>query len=524
MASRDSHPSDTRLPSNPEGFEDTAVGVDPLIGQLLGEYKVLERIGEGGMGVVYRGLHPTIKKRVAIKVLKPSSDDPQQKRRLVTEAEAVNAVAHRDIIDIFGHGTLEDGRHYLVMEFLDGEPLDRVLARRGRLPWPEACALLIELCRPLQAAHARGVIHRDLKPSNIFVVRRDGAPGLKLLDFGLAKLTESAFESTQQSNVMQVSGTPAYMAPEQTRALPVSASTDLYALGVIAFELFAGKVPFDDQNPMDVMMAHVTREPPSLAALAPKLPPLLHALVAQLLAKEPAHRPASAEAVRATLEEALASNSAQAMAPTDEVEVGRALGLDAPRAPSSASQLPKTRGPRRAAPVLLLAAAAAVAGVAAVSLWPERSASVEQPVAAPRPLAPLEPLAPPAPPVVATPEPASTPPTPLAVAKLEPVPTPPAPALPVPAPPAPAPPDAVVGPKPVPGEPRTPRPRPRVPTADELMARIASLRQHLESQEQPNGAYLAHLQALGLQAAAASSPEACAALEQKVKSAERKMR
>src|SRR3954468_20094555 len=155
--------------------------IDPLIGQQVGEYRIEQRIGIGGMGIVYRGLQPLIDKKVAIKILRPEiADDPDQMKRLLDKARAVTAIHHRGIIDIYGFGQLFDGRQYMVMEHLVGAPLDELIASGRRLSLSETFALLDEVLSALTAAHAAGVIHRDLKPSNIFVARQgDGAQYVK---------------------------------------------------------------------------------------------------------------------------------------------------------------------------------------------------------------------------------------------------------------------------------------------------------------------------------------------------------
>jgi serine/threonine protein kinase len=278
-----------------------SVTADPLIGQRLGEYEVLEAVGEGGMGVVYRGVQPIIKKRVAIKVLKPNmAGDATQVRRLADEAVAVNSIRHRNIIDIFSFGQLADGRPYIVMEFLEGQPLDGYLhAANGKIALAEALSLLIAMCAPLSAAHRAGVIHRDLKPSNIFLcLSADSERYLKLLDFGLAKKGLSLDGTTEQTSRAQVTGTPNYMAPEQARGQNVSARTDLYALGVIAYELVTGELPYSAAGPMEVLMQHVSAPIPLASALNPECPPALDVLITRMLAKLAEDRPQSAEEVR----------------------------------------------------------------------------------------------------------------------------------------------------------------------------------------------------------------------------------
>lgn len=285
--------------------------LDPLIGAQVGDYEIIEPVGEGGMGVVYRGIQPVIKKRVAIKVLKPQvAGDEQQVRRLIAEAESVNAIGHRGIIDIFGLGTLEDGRPYIVMEFLEGEALDVWIQRQpgGRVPLITSLELLLEVCAPLSAAHRANVIHRDLKPSNVFICRQaDGTRFLKILDFGLAKRALGLDGNTKQTSQSVVSGTPDYMAPEQARGLSISPRSDIYALGVMAFELFTGRVPFTGATPMDVMVAHVGATPPRPQALENSLPDDLDALVMRMLAKAPEERPQTVDEVRTALEDAVVS-------------------------------------------------------------------------------------------------------------------------------------------------------------------------------------------------------------------------
>ena len=220
---------------------------DSLQGMMLGEYEALEQLGEGGMGIVYRGIQPMIGKSVAIKVLRPEfADDPRQVQRLLDEARAVNSIGHPGIVDIFAFNKLPDGRQYFVMELLDGHSLEEVLRLSGKLKAYEVIPILEQAMAALDAAHGAGVIHRDLKPSNLFLVDLpDDTRVLKLLDFGLAKSASAPNGSTPQTSTNLVVGTPAYMAPEQARGHEVSPRTDLYAMGVVAYELLTGKVPFE---------------------------------------------------------------------------------------------------------------------------------------------------------------------------------------------------------------------------------------------------------------------------------------
>ncbi len=318
---------------------------DPLIGARLGEYEVLEAVGEGGMGVVYRGIQPLIKKRVAIKVLKPGAGgDRAMVKALLAEAEAVNAVGHRNIIDIFSFGQLPDGRPYVVMEFLEGMPLDAYLAVVPRPDLDEALSILADVASPLAAAHRAGVVHRDLKPSNVFLCSQgDGTRFVKLLDFGLAHRVVRGEGSAEETQRAFVSGTPDYMAPEQARNEAITPSTDLYALGCMAFEMVTGRRPFTGVTPMDVMMAQTSAPVPRAASLVPELPPELDALLARMMAKAPAQRPRSADEVREVLLRVRASlGGGLAMAPRVEALSHRSMPALPPRpsAPSTDEMAP----------------------------------------------------------------------------------------------------------------------------------------------------------------------------------------
>ncbi len=276
---------------------------DLLIGSPVGEYYVTKRLGEGGMGIVYAAEHPVIGKRVAVKVLRPQTAEIEsQVQRFVAEARTVCAIGHRGIVDVFGFGTMPDGRHYLLMELLTGEPLDRYLSTHAPLPAMEAIDLLDEILDALGAAHRVGVIHRDLKPSNIFYVRPPlGQPYLKLLDFGLAKRSSVPHGSADQTTGMYWVGTPDFMAPEQARGEPVGPYTDLYSLGIIAFQMLTGKVPFRASTAMDIVALHLRQPAPRVSSRAAGVPRQLDALVSRLLQKRPEERPASAALVRAEL-------------------------------------------------------------------------------------------------------------------------------------------------------------------------------------------------------------------------------
>ncbi|WNG37213.1 protein kinase [Archangium violaceum] len=321
---------------------------DALVGQRLGEYQVLRCIGRGGMGVVYEAEHVAIGRRVALKLLREEHARGPHARNLLAEARAAGAIQHRGIIDVFGFGQAPGIGQFLVMEYLEGEPLSHVIARCAPLPPAQVVGLLGEVLDALSAAHARGVIHRDLKPSNIFVVREvDGTELVKVLDFGLAKHSTQPDGTASQTHSDLIVGTPHYMAPEQALSEAVSPRTDLYAVGVIAFEMLTGRRPFPGRSSMEIV-AHHLKSPPIRPSSYVVLPPRLDDLVFQLLAKEPSQRPGSASEVaremRALLQEQEKPGNARSNPSSlDEVKPAPALAFldDATlRGPSAGSGSP----------------------------------------------------------------------------------------------------------------------------------------------------------------------------------------
>jgi serine/threonine-protein kinase len=277
---------------------ESTVRQDIMVGKKIGEYVVRRRIGSGGMGVVYEGEHPDIGRKVAIKIIRPDSSEGVRSRELIAEARAASAIRHRGIIDIFGFGTLPGVGQYLVMEFLNGRPLDEVILDRAPMPPAEVIRLMTEVLGALSAAHAEGVIHRDLKPGNIFVVlESNGSEYVKVLDFGLAKKGTTPNSATPQTRASMIVGTPEYMAPEQACGQAVSPRTDLYAAGIIMFELLTGRLPFRGDSPMHVAIMQVQNAPPAPSSFVDGLPPELDALILRMLAKDPEQRPLSAEQV-----------------------------------------------------------------------------------------------------------------------------------------------------------------------------------------------------------------------------------
>jgi tRNA A-37 threonylcarbamoyl transferase component Bud32 len=266
---------------------------DTLIGQKLQEYVIQERIGVGGMGVVYRAVQVLIGKAVAFKVLRSDVvTDPRDVDRMLEEARIINSIKHRGIINIFGAGMLDDGRQYLIMELLEGESLEQLMHREGKVPASDAVVILEEVLSALGAAHAAGVVHRDLKPANVFLVKEGNKNYVKLLDFGLARRL--------QQDVTRIAGTPDYISPEHARGRPAGPPADLYSFGILCFHMLTGTLPFTGNTPMEVMEKHVHHEPPVPHEINPAIPKALSELILKLLSKEPGARP-DADQVKADL-------------------------------------------------------------------------------------------------------------------------------------------------------------------------------------------------------------------------------
>jgi serine/threonine protein kinase len=270
-------------------------GPDPLLGRVIAErFKIVELIARGGMGKVYRAEQAPLQRVCAIKILNPNYNgdaDPEFHRRFFREASTASKITHPNSVTIFDYG-VDDDIYYMAMEYLEGQTLHHALREMKTLPEERAGRIAQQICRALREAHAIGVIHRDLKPANIFLTRHgDDEDFVKVLDFGLVKhIAERPEEQLTQTGLFM--GSPKYMAPEQIQGAVVDARTDIYSLGIMMYEMLAGKVPFDRPTSVNILMAHVGEPPPAMREVNPNLvcSPVFEDLVMRCIAKDPAER------------------------------------------------------------------------------------------------------------------------------------------------------------------------------------------------------------------------------------------
>jgi serine/threonine-protein kinase len=275
-----------------------------LIGCTVGDFAIEAVLGGGSFGTVYRGRQLGLDRRVAIKI--PSmriAADPVQARRFAREARAAARVVHPGVVAIYAVGELDDGRPYLAMQLIDGEPLDRIFDH-GPVAPARALAIARAIASALAETHTAGVVHRDLKPSNIMWRRdRHGDDLITLVDFGIAVGRPGNADATRLTTSGLI-GTPHYMSPEQAHGEHVDGRADLYALGCVLFELVTGTTPFDGAG-FEVLLAHLGRPAPLASARNPSVPDVVDRVIAQLMAKKPDDRPPSADAVVAMIDDAL---------------------------------------------------------------------------------------------------------------------------------------------------------------------------------------------------------------------------
>src|SRR5262245_34076669 len=316
-----------------------------LIGRRLGKYTLESSLGEGGMAAVYRSHHPQFNRPVAIKNLPPTiGQEPSVRARFEREGRTIAAMNHPSIIRVYDIDEA-DGLFYMVMDLLPGGTLESRL-REGGLDRKWSADVIVKTAQALDYAHARGVIHRDVKPSNI-LLDAEGQP--VLADFGIAKLVQGDGDPNLTS-VGMIMGTPAYMAPEQLTGQPPDARSDIYSLGVVLYQLLAGRAPFTGDTTA-VISGHLTRQPPPLRESAPDLPLALDAVVLQALAKQPEHRFKSAGVFAQALRNAAADLEPGLVRIDSAVRDVAAPTFSGAALPVAA---PNTGQPARAAPQPLL--------------------------------------------------------------------------------------------------------------------------------------------------------------------------
>ena len=268
---------------------------DPLIGTTIaGRYLVDRVIGEGGMATVYGATHKLVDRPCAVKVMNPAmATDTTVRERFRREAKAAQSLAHPNVIEIFDQGETADGIPYIVMELLAGKTLAELVVKGG-IPLDRSLPIMIQVARGIARAHDLGVVHRDLKPENIFIVsRQDGSDLVKILDFGIAR----SRSDSRLTNAGELFGTPQYLAPERITGGEAGPSVDLYALGVIFFEMATGKLPLEANDPTSFLIKHMKEKPPRARTVNPSVPEPLDALIAQLLEKDPKARPVDAHRI-----------------------------------------------------------------------------------------------------------------------------------------------------------------------------------------------------------------------------------
>jgi serine/threonine protein kinase len=319
-------------PEDGRGLGDLPL-VDELIGRSIGSYRVEKQLGKGGMGAVYMGIHPGIGSKVAIKFLHPQyAHDDKIVDRFYNEARAVNVIGHDNILKILDLNVTEDNRHYFVMEYLQGRAVQNLLKHNLAVPLEVAGPILIQICEALEAAHRKGIVHRDLKPDNVYLIVHKGRKNfVKVVDFGIARVTDDSGESTGKTQTGMVMGTPAYMSPEQGsgQSSKIDGRSDIYSLGCMMYQMAAGRLPFPGSNFGEVLMGHLQQRPPSLRELKPETPEAYEAIVFKCLEKRQEDRFQSMKELKHALEECMEQLGISKELPPDDGTDPELLPVDA---------------------------------------------------------------------------------------------------------------------------------------------------------------------------------------------------
>ncbi len=346
---------------------------DPLIGKVLADrFEILSRIGEGGTGVVYKAKQITVDRTVAIKVLGAHvSSDPQWVKRFHNEARAAARLDHPNTVRMIDFGETKEGLLFIAMEYLHGRPLSDEISRLGKIPPQRALRIISQVCQSLQEAHTQGIIHRDIKPDNVFLVEMKGSGDfVKVLDFSVAKMDTPDAQLTRAGTVF---GTPAYMSPEQARGVKLAPQSDVYACGIVLYEMLTGKPPFEAALPMEVVMMHLRQKPAPLVGF----PEPLVRVVMKALEKTPDRRQGGAEDLHRECVECL-----ETLFPRQTPTAGMSAVTEGQRVSLQAPTVPPQQVPHLTPPA------------AATSFGSGPPPSMAPPPMAPPPMAP-PPMAPP---------------------------------------------------------------------------------------------------------------------------------
>ncbi len=326
---------------------------DELIGRAIGSYRVVKPLGKGGMGAVYMAEHPVIGSKVAIKFLHPQyATDKKIVDRFFNEARAVNVIGHDNILKILDLNVTDDNRHYFIMEFLNGKALQDLVKPDVPIPLEQTGPILLQICEALQAAHDHKIIHRDLKPDNVYLIIHKGKKNfVKVVDFGIAKLTDEQGQSTGKTQTGMVMGTPAYMSPEQAGGMTtrIDARSDIYSLGCMMYQMACGKLPFPGSSFGEVLIGHLQLPPPPLKEIVPDIPDAYEAVIMKCLEKQQESRYQTMTELHDAILSVMESLGITRDLPTaDAAEVSAVLGTKTSSNPGA--KTPAKSSPRPALP------------------------------------------------------------------------------------------------------------------------------------------------------------------------------